>query len=170
MNRGAFGAFQQVGHIGGGHIIGGLAVDGRDDVPGANARAIGGSSGEGSNDDNLIVARSDGHAHAVVLAALVLAQQRVGLGIEEIRVWIEHVQHARNGPVVDSFVRVHWFGIVLLDDVVNLGELLKAVADIGVAVVGGYRILLGKKDSEESAKRQKCNDEYGCTLRTTGHL
>src|SRR5215469_18410973 len=125
MNRGAFGPFQQVGYIGRGQIVGGLAIDGRNDVPGANARAIGGSSGEGSNDDNLIVARSDGHAHAVVLAALVLAQQRVGLGVEEIGVRIKHVQHARDRPVVDGFVGVHRFGIILLNDVVNLGKLLE---------------------------------------------
>ena len=81
-----------------------------------NAGLVGGRPGEGINHDDFIVARADGHAHAVVLAALVFAHQRVGLGIEEIGVRIERVQHAGNRAVVDGLVRVHRLGVVVLDE------------------------------------------------------
>ena len=38
------------------------------------ARAVGGRTREGSNDDDFVVAGANGHAHAVVLASLVFAQ------------------------------------------------------------------------------------------------
>jgi hypothetical protein len=51
---------------------------------------------------------------------------------------IEHAQHAGNGAVIDRLVRVHRFGIVLLDYVVDFGEGLHAVLHVGIA--GGCRI------------------------------
>ena len=104
--------------------------------PGTNSGAIGGCSHKGRNDNDFIVARADRHAYAVVFAALIFAQQRVGLGIKEIGVRIEHVQHARNGAVVNGLVGVHRLGIVLLDQAVHVGELPQAVTDVGVAARG----------------------------------
>src|SRR5438094_227678 len=83
--------------------------------------------------DDFVVPRTDRHSHAVVLSALIFPQQRIRFWIEEIRVWIEHVQHAGNRAVVNRFVRIYWLGIILLYDVINLRELLQALADIGVA-------------------------------------
>src|SRR5689334_10004839 len=67
VNRGPLGAFEQVSHIAGRHVICGLAVNGDDDVTGANARTVGRSADEGGDDDNFVIARSDGHTHAVIL-------------------------------------------------------------------------------------------------------
>ncbi len=156
VDRRALGPLQQVGHIAGAHVVGGLAVDGDDQSPGMNAGAISGRARERSNDDHFVVARPDGHADAVVLAALVFAQQRVGLGIEEIGVRIEHVQHARDRAVVDGLVGIHRLGVVLLDEGVDVGELLEAVADVGVA--GERRLLagaLGKQNAQKSAGKEE---------------
>ena len=108
-----------------------------------NARLVGRSAGEGINHDHLIVARTDGHAHAVILAALVFAHQRIGFRIEEIRVRIEGVQHTGDRAVIDGLVRI---------------QLFQAVLDLGVA--GHRRLLagtLGKQNSQEAAGKQKKN-------------
>ncbi len=120
-----------------------------------NARAVSGSARERRNHDDSIVPRSNRHSHAVVFAALVFAQQRVGFGVEKVGMRIQHVQHAGNGAVVDSFVRIHRLGIILLDNVIDPAELLQALADIGVAVVSGSGILLGEEHSHETASCQK---------------
>src|SRR5579863_6632804 len=66
-------SLQQISNVTGAHVLGGLAIDRDDYVAGMNARFIGGSASEGKNNDDFVVARADGHAHAVILAALVLA-------------------------------------------------------------------------------------------------
>ena len=123
-----------------------------------NARLVGGRASEGKDHDHFIVARSHRHAHAVVLAALVLAHQGVRFGIEEIRVRIERVQHARDGAVIDGLVRVDRLGVVLLDDGVDVSELLQAVFDVGIAAE--RRLLpgaLGKKNPQKAAGKEKKN-------------
>src|ERR1700677_2362193 len=72
-DSGAFRPLEQIGHVGGAHVVGGLAVDGGDDVAGTNAGTIGWSSDKGRDDNNLIVARPDGHAYAVIFAALLFS-------------------------------------------------------------------------------------------------
>src|SRR5271155_5379132 len=62
---GAFRAFEQVSYVGGAHVVGGLAVNGGDDVAGADAGAIGRGADEGGDDDNLIITGADRHAYAV---------------------------------------------------------------------------------------------------------
>src|SRR5439155_15535332 len=155
VDRRSLGPLKQVRHVAGGHVVGGLAVDRGDDVSRVNARAISRSAGERRNYDDLIVPWTDGHSYAVVLATLVFAQQRIRLGIKKVRVRVEHMEHARNGPVVNGFVRVYRLGIILLHDVIDLRELAQALTDIGVAVVGCRRVLLGKYHPQKPAKRQK---------------
>ena len=133
LDGGALGAFQQLRHIAGAHVVGRLAVDRDDDIARADARAIGGRTGKGRDHDDFVIARTNLHAHAVILAALLLAQGRVGFGIEEVGVRIEHPQHAGNRPVVDGLVRVDRLGIVLLHHVVNIGEAAQAFAHVAVA-------------------------------------
>ncbi len=61
----------------------------------------------------------DGHADAVVLAVLVLAHLGEGLGVVEVGVGVEDVEHARDGAVVDGLVGLvggHRLGVVLLDE------------------------------------------------------
>src|SRR5579864_1069247 len=151
----ALGPFEQIGNVAGVHVVSGFAIHRRDNVAGMNARPVRWASREWRDDDDLIVARPDRHSHTVVLAALIFAQQRIRFRIEEIGVRIEHVQHAGNGAVVNRFIRAYRFGIILLDDVIDLGELLQALTDIGVAVVRGCGVFLGKDHSQESAKGQK---------------
>ena len=115
---------QQVSHIAGVHVVSGLAIHCGDNVAGMNSRAVRRCSGEGRNHDDLVVARPDRHPYAVILATLIFPQQGIRLGIEEVGVRIEHVQHARNCTVVDGFVRIHWLSVILLDDVIDFGELL----------------------------------------------
>ena len=69
--------------------------------------------------------RLDGHADAVVAAVLVFAHLGEGLGVVEVGVGIQGVEHARDGAVVDGLVglvRVELLGVVLLDDGVDVGE------------------------------------------------
>src|SRR6202140_4015985 len=130
-------SLEQVGNIGGAHVVGGLAVNAGNDVSGTNTGTVGGGTNKWSNNDNLIIARPHRHAHAVILAALFFAQGGVRLGIEKIGVRIELVQHARDGAVVDRLVSVYRVGIILLDLFIHLGKLLQAVADVGVTTRRG---------------------------------
>ncbi len=96
-----------------------------------------GAPGEGRDHDDFVVTGTDLHAHTVILPTLLLAQGRIRLRIEEIRVRIQHAQHARNRPVVNRLIGVDGLGIVLLDDFVNLRKAAQAVADVAVAGSGG---------------------------------
>jgi hypothetical protein len=80
------------------------------------------------------------------------------------------MQHPLDGSVIDSLIGVHWLGIVLLDNVIHVGELLKAIANIGIAARSCVGILLGKENAEESADCEKQYDKKEGTTRTTGHL
>src|SRR5580700_5090239 len=122
VDSGSLGAFEQIGYVAGAHVVSRLSIDGDDNVPGANAGAIRRRAHKGRDDDHLVVTGPDCHAHAVILATLIFAQQRVGFGVEKVRVRIEHVEHAGNGAVVDGFVRVYRLGIVLLNEAVDVGE------------------------------------------------
>src|SRR5260370_19302220 len=69
----AFRSLKQIGNVGGAHVVGGLAVDGGNNVARPDSGAIGRCADEGSDDNNFVVARADRHAHAVILAALFFA-------------------------------------------------------------------------------------------------
>ena len=99
-----------------------------------NAGAVRGRAHERSDYDDFIIARANCHAHAVILAALLFAEQGIRLGIKKIRVRIKRVQHARDGSVVNGLIRVHGLGIVLFDNLVHLSELLQAVTNVRVTV------------------------------------
>src|SRR3984893_10582627 len=171
MDRAPLRSLQQVRHIAGAHVVGRFAIHRSDDVTGPDSRSIRGCSHKWCNDNDLIVSRANRHAYAVVFAPLIFAQQRIGLGIEEIGVWIEHMQHARYGTIVESFVRVHGFGVVLLYDVINRGELTQAVADVRIAAGGCRRInLLPEDNSEKSASDKYEDNQNECATRTTNHL
>ena len=168
---GALGPFEQVGDVGGAHIVGRLAVDGGDDIAGPNAGSVGWGTDERGDYDDLIIARADRHADAVILAALLLAKLRIRLWIKEIGVRVELVQHARDGSVVDGLVGIHRVGVVLFDRLIHFGELLEAVANVGVrAGRRRGRNLLGKKHAEQAEQRKDENYKEERTTRTTGHV
>ncbi len=80
------------------------------------------------------------------------------------------MQHAGNGAVVNRLVSIHRFGIVLLDQAVNVGELPQAVTNIGVAARRCRRVdLLAEDHAEESAGDKNENRKIECATRTTGH-
>src|SRR5579872_523116 len=159
MDGCTLGTFQQVGNIARAHVLGRLTIDRDDYVSGMNTRLVGRRSGEGEDHDNFVIARPDGHAHAVVLAALILAHQCIGFGIEEIRVGIERVQHSRDSAVVDRLIRVNRLGIVLFDDGVNIGELFEAVLNLRVAGERSRLLAsaLSKQNAQKSAGEQEKN-------------
>ncbi len=104
-----------------------------------NAGAEGGRVLIGRDDVDLVVLLLDHHADAVVVAALIFAQVGVGLGIVEVRVRVEHLQHAGNGAVVDGVVGLvagDGLGVVLLDERVDVGEGLEAVAELALVLRG----------------------------------
>jgi hypothetical protein len=121
----ALGAFERLGHlVRGGQAAGNLtvhrddlAVHRVDDVAGMDAGPEGGRALGGIDDINLVVLLLDGHAHAVIVAVLLLAHLGVGLGVVEVGVRVEHPQHSRNRPVVDGQVGLvagDRLGVVLL--------------------------------------------------------
>src|SRR5258708_33518850 len=131
VNRRPLWTLEQVGDITGSHVVGRLAIDRGNNIAGANAGAVCGRAHKRGDDDHLAIARADRHSNAVILSALIFAEQGIRLGIKKIRVRIQHMQHARNGAVVDRLAGVHRLRVVLLHDVVNLGDLLEAVTDVG---------------------------------------
>src|SRR5215469_1391056 len=82
---------------------------------------------------------------------------------------VEHVEHARDGPVVNSLVGVYRLRIVLLDDAVNLSELTKTVAEVGVR--GGPQcspVTLGSRTQKTTNHNDEKNEEERTTC-TTRH-
>jgi hypothetical protein len=68
------------------------------------------------------------------------------------------MQHARDRPIVDGLIGVHGFGVVFLDEGVHVGELLKAILDVGVA--RHRRLLtgaLGEQNAQKSAGKEEKN-------------
>src|SRR5581483_3548550 len=112
------------------HVVGGLTINRNDDVSRMDPRAISRRPGKRGNHDDLVVTRTHGHAYSVILTALIFTKQGIRLGVEEIRVRVEHMQHARNGAVVNGLIWVHRLGVILFNDVINFGELLEAGTDV----------------------------------------
>ena len=98
----AFRAFQQIGNFRSGESVGEFAFDAMNDVAGTNAGFRCGRTGHGREYDGVIFLRTDGHADAVIFAALIFTQQRVLARIEKRGVRIEHTQHAGNGAIVKA--------------------------------------------------------------------
>ena len=84
LDRGALGPFQQLGNIAGSHVVGRPAIHRDNHIARPDTGFIGWRAGEGRDHDDFVVAGTDLHAHTVVLAALLLAQSRIGLGIEKV--------------------------------------------------------------------------------------
>src|SRR4029077_15236889 len=109
----------------------------------------------GSHDHGVILAWGDDHADAVVLAALIFAEESELAGVKEIGVRVEHAEHARDGALVDGFVDVNGLGVVGLHHVQNARE----VADGGLVVVRGGR---GGPDIGPVNTAQDCGYKQYC--------
>src|ERR1700740_1411414 len=92
LNVSALGTLQRLGDEIGTHALRRLAVDGGDDIAGTNASAKRRSVFVGRDDEDLVLLLLNDHAHAVVMAALILAHLGVGLRVIEVRVGIEKAQ------------------------------------------------------------------------------
>ena len=171
MNRGPFRAFKQIGHVPCAHVVGGFAIHGDDNVARPDAGAISRCSNKRRNHDNFIITWPHRHAHAVVFAALILAQQGIRLRIEKIRMRIEHVQHAGNRAVVNGLIGIHRLRVILLHHVVDCGELAQAVADIRISASRCRRSdLLPEEHPQKSANYENENNQEECATRTKDHL
>ena len=116
------------------------------------------------------VTRTDLHAHAVILAALIFFQQRIGFRIKKIGVRIEHMQHAGNGPVVDRLIGVDRLGVVRLDNAVDFGKFLQAVTNVVVGTGRNGGVFLREQHAQKSASCKKQDDYNEAATRTAGHL
>src|SRR5271165_246783 len=169
LDRRAFRSLQQIGHVAGAHVVGGLAVHCDDHVSRTNARPVSRRSGKRRNHDDLIVARSHLHADAVVFTALIFAQGRVCLGVKKVGVRVEHPQHARDRSVVNGLVRIHRFRVILLHHFVHLGEAADAVPNVAVGRRGTSVETLPKQHADTTAGEYYGDNDEGRTTRTTGH-
>src|SRR6516225_7400172 len=169
LDRGTFRPLEQLGNVAGAHVVGLLAVDGDDYVAGTNASTIGRSAGERGNHNDFVVARTYLHAHAVVLAALLLAERCVRFRIKEVRVRVEYPQHSRNGSVIDGLVRIHRLRVVLLHDFIHLGETAHAVANVAVTRRRRGSQALAKHHADTTTGKNDTNNEYSGATGTTGH-
>jgi hypothetical protein len=79
----------------------------------------------------VVLTGSDDHANAVVLAALIFAEESELAGVEEIRMRVEHAEHTGDSALVDGLVDVDGLGVVGLHDIQNAGK----VADRGLEIV-----------------------------------
>ena len=175
---GAARAFEHVGNGGGVEAFCGLAIDGHDDVAGANAGPVGGGALEGREDDDVddagfVGLGLDGHADAVVLAVLVFAHLGEGLWVVEVGVGVEDVEHPGDSAVVDGavdFIGVEGLGVVLLDEGVDVGELVEGVAQGGFVGGGLGGDLLVDERADEGAGGQEKGDGEESATGTGGHL
>src|SRR5258708_7599248 len=135
FNDGALGAFEHVGDVASGQTIGGLVVDLHDDVAGTYAGVIGRCADVGSHDHRVVLAGGDDHADAVILAALIFAQESELAGVEEIGVRVKHAEHAGNGALVDGLVDVDGLRVIGLNDIQNA----RKIANGGLVIVRGGR-------------------------------
>ena len=172
LHMGTFGAFEGFGHlIGSGQAVGILAIDGDqlavhrvDDVAGMNTGLERGRTLSGKDDIDFAVLRLDGHADAVIVATLLLAHPGVGLGVVEGGVRVKHAQHAGNRSVVDGgvgLVAVNRLGVVLLDQRVDVGEGLEAVAELAFVGRGlGSHLALqnAAHDGADGKKEDHCEE------------
>jgi len=133
----AFGSFEVLGDYVGGHAFCRFAIDGGNDVAGANARAEGRSAFVWCDDVDLIVLLLDDHADTVVVAALIFAHFGVGFGIVEVGVGVEDAEHSGDGAVVDCCIGPiagNGLGVVLFDDGVYVSEGFEAVANLALVL------------------------------------
>ena len=169
FDRGAFGPFQQFGHFADAHIVRRFAVDDGNDVAWTDAGPVRGSAGKGRYHDDLVIARANLHANSVILAALLLAKQGIRLRIEEIGVRVEHAKHSRDGSVVNRLVGVDDLGIVLLDDVIDLGERAQTVANVTVIGRRAVSYALSENHAQTATKQNHQKHYEKRATRTTSH-
>ena len=100
--------------------FGGTAFNLGDDVPGANAQAVGGRPGNGRDDGGLGIPHGDDDAQPIEIPPLVFPELGELLGVEEVRMGVQRLQHAPQGGV-NALLDVDFIGVVLFGQVEHLG-------------------------------------------------
>ena len=154
-DRRPFWTLEQVRDVGGTHVVGRLAIHRSDDVARMNAGTIRRCPSKRRDHDHFVIARADRHAHTVVFAALLFAQQGIGLRIKEVRMRIERMQHTRDRAVINGLVRAHRFGVVFFHHFINLCELFVAVPNLGITARRGRGADLLREDHTQQAEHSK---------------
>src|SRR5215831_9412108 len=106
FNNRALGALQQVSDVAGAQAIRGLVIYLDDDIARPDSCVISWSTHKRSHHHGVILAWRDDHAHTVVLAALVLAEQGELPRIKKVGVRVEHSEHTWNSALKNGFVHV----------------------------------------------------------------
>ena len=131
LHVGPFGSFEYVGDIFRVHVVSRLAVHGDNHIAWPNPCLERRGALKWAYHHNLVTLRLNQHADAIVFAVLVFPHLGVGFGVVKAGMWIEDSQHPGNGPVVNGlarFISRQWLGIVLFDQVVDVGERTQIVA------------------------------------------
>ena len=137
LNRSTALPFQHVGDFRCRHTVGLLVVHFENRVAGPYTGLVGGRSVKRLNDDGPAVTWRNSHSNAIIVAFLLFPQRTELFRIEEVCVGIERPGHARDGALVDRFLRRNLVGEIVLDDVQDLGETLKAGFNIIFRAGGG---------------------------------
>src|ERR1019366_2125966 len=137
-----------------------------DDVAGAQACFVRRGTDERRHDDGLTVAALDGHAYAVILAALIFAQVFEIFGIEEVGMRVESAQHLGDRTLIDGFVGTHGVREVLLDGRVDPRERFHTGLDVVVRCGSGcYFEPRAIHSADDSGAKYKSRDEIkGATM------
>src|SRR5882724_10714404 len=81
------------------------------------------------------------------------------------------MQHPRDRAIVNGLVGAHRLGVVFFHRFINLGELLIAVPDVGIAVGRGCGIdPLRENDPQQAEQSEDKNYQEERATRTTGHF
>ncbi len=121
LDRGALGAADAGDDLLEGKLLGGLAVDGENDVAGLHAGLEGGRVLDGRHHRHLAVLHGNFDADAEELARGGLLHLLVLLRVHERGVGVEPLEHALDGAV-DQILLAHVLDIGMLDDVEHLAE------------------------------------------------
>ena len=159
LHHRALGPLEHVGHFGGGKPLGGLVVHLDNDVARADAGVIRGRADVRRQDDRVIAARLDHHAHAVIFADLLFAEDGERAGIKEGGMRVENAKHAGDSTLVNRLVGIDRLGVVGLDDAENAGE----VAHGGLVVVsqgGGAIDGPAVRGAQNRAKQQDSDNQH----------
>ncbi len=83
----------------------------------------------------VVIARDDGHADAVISAALIFAQVGIGARIEKAGVRIENAQHSGDGAGIKGMVSIYGNSVIFLNDRQDVREGPDGILQ-GIYIVG----------------------------------
>ena len=155
LNRRALLAPQQFRNFGGIQTLSRFVVHHFDGVARPQTSLIGRRTHERNHHHGLAIPAHNRHPNTRVPAALVFPQVFKVLRVKEVRVGVQGPQHPRNRTLKDGFVRVHLIRKILVQRVVNIGELPHA----GLNVLVGRRSRSGLEPLPIYAADQRAGEQ-----------